>query len=388
MTVTVAGDLLDEFDENFTLNLSNSVNATISDGLGLGTITDNDALPILSVDDVTVTEGDAGTVNAIFTVSLNTVSGRALSVDYATANGSATAPADYASAADRLDFAAGETTKTVAVTVNADLLDEANETFNVNLANATNATIGDGQGIGTITDDDATPSLAIGDVTVTEGDAGTTNANFTVTLSAPSGRTVSAGYATADGTATAPADFVAATGTVSFAAGETTRTITVAVNGDLTDEIDETFSVNLTGPVNATITDAEGIGTITDDDAAAEPVRRRRDGHRGQRQHRQRGLHRQPQLGERQDRDRRPRDGRRHRDGAGRLRGRHRVADLHAGPDDQDGDRGRGRRLARRDRRDLHPQPLGRGQCDDRGRERARHDPRQRRARRRSASTT
>ena len=225
-------------------------------------------------------------------------------------------------------------------------------------------------------------------MTVTEGDAGTTNATFTVTLNAPSGRTVSVGYATADGTATAPADYVAATGTVSFAAGETTRTITVAVNGDLTDEIDETFAVNLTGPVNATIADAEGVGTITDDDAPPSLSVERRDGHRGQRQHRQRDLHRQPRLGERQDGDRRLRDGRRDGDGAGRLRGRNRVADLHAGPDDQDRDRGRRRRLARRDRRDLHPQPLERGQCDDRGRERARHDPGQRRAADRSASTT
>ena len=147
--MTVAGDLLDEFDENFTLNLSNAVNATISDGLGLGTITDNDALPILSVDDVTVTEGDAGTVERDLHGQRSTPSaGAPLSVDYATANGTATAPADYGPPPAGCDFAAGETTQEVTVLVNGDLLDEANETFFVNLANATNATIADGQGVG------------------------------------------------------------------------------------------------------------------------------------------------------------------------------------------------------------------------------------------------
>ena len=113
---------------------------------------------------------------------------------------------------------AGETTKTVTVTVNGDTLDEANESYIVNLSNPSNAAVTDGQGLGTITDDDAMPALVIDDVSVTEGDTGTTNASFTVSLSSPSGQTVTANFATANGTATAPADYAAAAGTVTFTA--------------------------------------------------------------------------------------------------------------------------------------------------------------------------
>ena len=102
-----------------------------------------------------------------------------------------------------------------------DLDDEANETFFVNLSDPTNATIADGQGVGTIIDDDAQPTLSINDVTVTEGNAGIVNANFTVTLARASGQTVSVDYATADGTAIAPATTRRASGTLIFDPGET-----------------------------------------------------------------------------------------------------------------------------------------------------------------------
>jgi hypothetical protein len=138
-------------------------------------------------------------------------------VNFATANNTALAPGDYTATSGTLTFAAGETTKTVTVPVVGDLLDEANEAFFVNLSSATNATIADNQGVGTITDDDAAPSLAINDVTVTEGNAGTTNATFTVTLSAASGQPVTVNFATANNTALAPGDYTAASGTLTFA---------------------------------------------------------------------------------------------------------------------------------------------------------------------------
>ena len=210
VTVQVAGDTLDELDETFTVNLSNAVNAAIADGTGLGTILDDDPLPALSINDVTVTEPDAGTTSATFTVSLNAPSAHVVSVDYGTADGTATAPADYAAGSGSLTFAAGETTKQVTVLVNGDLLDEADETYFVNLTNPTNATIGDGQGLGTITDNDPLPSLSINDVTVVEGNTGTVSATYTVTLSTVSGRSVTVDYATANGTAVAPADYQAA----------------------------------------------------------------------------------------------------------------------------------------------------------------------------------
>ena len=266
VTVDVNGDALDEEDEAYTVELSNATFATIEDGTGLGTITDDDGEPSLSIDDVSVLEGNFGIVSATFDVSLSNASGRTVSVDYATANGTALAPVDYLAASGTLTFAAGQTTKQVTVLVNGDLLDEANETYFLNLTNAANATIADGQGLGTITNDDGAPSLSVNDVTVTEGDSGTTSAIFTVALSEPSGLGVSVDYATANDTAAAPADYTATSGTLNFSPGQTTRQVTVLVQGDLLDEANETFTLNLTNAINATLADNQGVGTINDDD--------------------------------------------------------------------------------------------------------------------------
>src|SRR5205823_13824160 len=108
------------------------------------------------------------------------------------------APSDYTASSGTLTFTPGQTSKAVNVAVKGDLLNEVNETFWVNLSGATNASIADGQGTGTITDDDAQPALSIGDVTVPEGDGGTGPATFTVSLSGASGKTVTVGYATGD----------------------------------------------------------------------------------------------------------------------------------------------------------------------------------------------
>src|SRR5207245_425669 len=113
----------------------------------------------------------------------------------------------------------------------------------------------------------APPTIAINDVTVTEGNSGTTNAIFSVTLSAASSQTITVTYATADGTATtADNDYVAANGTLTFNPGDTSKTITVTVNGDTKFEPDETFTVTLSGATNATIAKAVGTGTIQNDD--------------------------------------------------------------------------------------------------------------------------
>jgi hypothetical protein len=230
--------------------------------------------PTLSINDATVTEGNSGTTNATFTVTLSATSTSAVTVKYDTANGTATAPSDYQAATGTLTFAAGETSKQITVLVNGDTTPESDETFAVNLSNPTNATIGDGQGIGTIKNDDAAaspPGISINDVTVTEGDTGTTDAIFTVTLSAASSSTITVNFATADATATAGSDYQSRSGTLTFASGETSKTITVAVNGDTTVEPDETFSVNLSSPTNATITRGQGTGTIKNDDQPPPP---------------------------------------------------------------------------------------------------------------------
>jgi hypothetical protein len=232
----------------------------------------------LTINDVTLTEGNSGTTNAVFTVSLSSAASTVVSVDYATANGTATAGTDYtAIPPTTLTFNPGETSKTITVPVNGDNQVELNETFFLNLsnlqANGSNVTLADNQGQGTINNDDSA-SIAITDVTITEGNSGTTNAVFTVTLSNPVDTAVTVNYATADGTATtADNDYTAiATTPLIFNAGETSKTITVAVNGDNQVESNETFFVNLsnlqTNGRNVTLADNQGQGTILNDDTS------------------------------------------------------------------------------------------------------------------------
>ena len=237
--------------------------------------------------------------------------------------------------------------------VNGDLLDEINESFSLNLTNPINATLSDAQGLGTITDDDPLPAVAIDDVTVTEQDTGTVTASFNVTLVPASGRTVSVQYATADGTATAPADYSATGGELIFAAGEATKQVTVLVHSDTVDEIDESFTVGLSNAADATIADGLGPGTITDDDPPSLSISdvtvtesRRQLG--------QRGFQRHAQLGQRAARQRRLRDSGRERDRRGRLHLGERHGQLPGRADDTDDHRPGDGRPARRGRRELH----------------------------------
>jgi hypothetical protein len=220
--------------------------------------------PSLRINEVTVTEGNTGTVAANFTVTLSAASTEAITIAYATANGTATAGSDFNSTSGILTFAPGETSKNITVPVIGDRLAEPNETFVVNLNDPTNATIADGQGVGTILDDE--PRVSISDVSKKEGNSGLTAFAFTVTLSAASTETISVAYTTGNGTATAGSDYQAASSTLTFAPGETSKTITVLVNGDRLGEANETFLVNLSGATNATIADSQGAGTIVDDE--------------------------------------------------------------------------------------------------------------------------
>ena len=267
VTVLVNGDLIDEGTETYFLNLTNPGNATIADNQGGGTIIDDDGEPQLSVNDVTVLETNTGSVNATFTVSLTPASGQTVSVGYSTQDGSATSPADYTGTGGSLVFTPGQTTRTFDVQVNGDLLDEIDESFTVHLSSPVNATIADDSGLGTITDNDALPALAIDNVTVpVEGNSGTVNATFTVSLNTASGRAVSVDYATADGSATAPADYGAAAGTLTFAAGETTQDDHDHGQRRPARRDQRAFVVNLSNPFNATFSDSVGVATINDDD--------------------------------------------------------------------------------------------------------------------------
>ena len=223
-------------------------------------------VPALSIGNVTVDEGDSGTVNATFSVSLSVAGSKTVVVPFYTAPRDTQKDVDYQTRVGVLTFAPGVTAQTITVPVNGDVLDEFDEQFEVRLAYPLNATINVGRGLGTITDNDPPPTVSINDVTVTEGDTGTTSAAFTVSLSAPSGKPISVSVATAAGSAQAGVDYQTLAQTVNFAAGQTSLNATVAVIADGLKEQDETFLVNLSNPVNVTLADAQGVGTIVNDD--------------------------------------------------------------------------------------------------------------------------
>lgn len=227
------------------------------------------AMPSLSIADVSLKEGNSGTRLMTFTVTLSAAAAGPVTVAYSTADGTATSGSDYVAASGSLTFAAGETSKTIQVKVKGDKAAEGNETFTVRLANAAGATIADGSATGTVTNDDAAaklPALSVGDVAMREGDSGTAELMFVVTLDKAATSPVTVNYATANGTATAGSDYAALAGTLTFAAGETSKMVHVVVNGDTAVEAAETFSLTLSGASGATIADATAVGQINDDD--------------------------------------------------------------------------------------------------------------------------
>ena len=274
VTVTTRQDTTDEADETLTLTLSSPSNASLpADPTATGTITDNDSPPALSVADRSVTEGD----DLVFAVTLTALSGKEVTVDYATSDGTATtatsAPggADYSSRSGTLTFAPGTRTMRVTVPTADDGTDEDDETLTLTLSNAANAALpADPTATGTIADNDNAPSLIVDEGSADEGDA----IGFAVRLSAQSGKTVTVDYATSDGSATtsatAPggADYTATSGTLSFAPGDTSMTVTVPTGDDTTDEDDETLTLTLSGAANAGIGTATATGTIDNDDTA------------------------------------------------------------------------------------------------------------------------
>ena len=266
VTVPILGDTADEPDETFFLNLSSPLNATLARGQATATIQNDESR--LSIDDVTLVEGNSGQRIAVFTVSLSAASSHAIGVNYATADGTATAPSDYVAASGALVFAPGQTSQTIAIAVKGDVQNEADEAFAVVLSGATNALLEDAQGRATIANDDPLPALSITDPSVTEGDSGTKNLNFTVSLAPASGRPVTVDYATLAGTATPGSDYQPASGTLTFNPGQTSKTIGIVLFGDQAHEPDETVLLALANPGAAVLLKSDGVGTILNDDVA------------------------------------------------------------------------------------------------------------------------
>jgi hypothetical protein len=274
ISVPINGDTTFEQNETFTVTLSSpSSNATIATATATGTITNDDNNAQLAINDVTMVEGSSTTpTNMVFTVTLaNPPATGDVTVQFATnlgAGNNATAGTDYTTTTGTLTFLQGTTSRTISVPIIGDTIAEPTETFTVTLSNSVNASISDATGTGTITNDDgAVPSLAIANVSMAEGNSGTTNMVFTVTLSnPPTSGNVTVNYGTANGTATSASDYTTTTGTLTFAPGTTTQQIMVPITGDTLVEQDETFTVTLTGAINATISGATATGTITNDD--------------------------------------------------------------------------------------------------------------------------
>ena len=270
LTIQVVGDRMNEATERFLVKISNPSNAVVPDAIKTVTIFDDDAVPAVSINDVSMVEGSQGNaVNANFTIRLSAASGKTVKVAYGTQSGTATESSDYRRIGGTVVFASGETTKTISIPIISDTIDEEDETFALNIVGASNATIADKTGLATIRDDDATPSLSISSVSMNEGNAGSKTANFVVRLSAPTGRTVTTRFATGNRSARAGSDYVAQEGTLTFEPGQTFKTISIAITGDTLLEADEVFRVILSRNVGAGLRESEGIGTIINDDRAA-----------------------------------------------------------------------------------------------------------------------
>ena len=271
VTIATTNDDLDEDAETFTVTLRAPDNATLAADktTATGTINDdNDAAPQVGITGPpAVTEG----AGAEFVVSLNAASGKTVTVTYATGDDTAKAGADYTEVpGTELTFTAGQTEQTITIATLDDQLDEEAETFSVTLSGPDNATLAADKttATGTINDDnDAAPQVGItGPPAVTEG----TGAEFVVSLNAASGKTVTVTYATGDAadTAEADADYTEELGTeLTFTAGQTEQTITIATKDDTLNEAEETFTVTLSSPSNASLDHDDASGTITDNDA-------------------------------------------------------------------------------------------------------------------------
>ena len=236
-------------------------------------------LPSLAANaDVSVAEGDTTDTNVNLTVTLTAPSTTTIRVKYYTAPltgiSSLTAPefsnargrADYRPISGELRFSPGETSKTLPIAVRGDMVDEFDEKFSLFLANATNARISDNQTVITILDNDLPPSIIVGNGSGVEGNTGNLAINIPLTLSTLSEKPIAVQFVTGGGTAVPNLDYVRAQGTASIPAGQTSGSITVNTIGDLTVEPDETFFVEISDPVNVTIANARGTGTIINDD--------------------------------------------------------------------------------------------------------------------------
>ncbi len=242
--------------------------------------------PTISITDVTVTEGNTDTLAATFTVSLSAAYSETVTIDFATASGTAVAGSDFVAVEGTLTFTPGQISQPITVQVGGDLVAEYNEAFYVRLTSPTNAFVADAQGVGNILDNEPRVSIDYGPVYVTEGNTGTTDAKFTIRLAAPYELPVSVNLSVVTGDtdyyigdwyygytsyppATLNTDFEGGSQTITFNPGELTQEITVPVIGDRDGEPDEYFLVNLDSTDYGLIVSPQAVGIIDDDEPRA-----------------------------------------------------------------------------------------------------------------------
>lgn len=269
--VEVAGDPTPEANESFEVRLSNVTGAVLPRDRAYGRILNDDYR--LSVADATFVEGNGGWTSMTVPIRLSSPATEAVRFNISLADGLATEGADF----DRREHCgpcnlpAGETEFDYTVWINGDQIDETDEHFTVSLTDIDGAQIGRADGTVFIDDDDGAvdvPLLAVGDLFVDEGNAGTTPANIVVSLSAPAPvGGVRFDLATSDGTAVAGSDYLARTlAAQTIPAGQRSTIVTVQVNGDTTREPDETFNVTVSNVSGAALADGEAVVTVRTDE--------------------------------------------------------------------------------------------------------------------------
>jgi len=223
--------------------------------------------PQLILKDATVKEGNSGTSFAVFPIQLSKGFNKPITLKYSTINGTATSPTDFVGALNKtLVIPANQINPSLSIPIKGDLNIEGDETFTVRILSATNATLNDSVGIGKIVNDDTVSVSLDKNLTLSEGNFGTKTANFILRLSKPSAIPVRVAFNTLNGTATNGTDFFGVNQVINFVPNQTTATVKVPIRGDKTFEPNESFSVRITNPVNATIGKNLVTATITNDD--------------------------------------------------------------------------------------------------------------------------
>ena len=279
INVTINGDTTVEANETLLVTLLGaSANSTIGTATATGTITNDDVappptgLPSISIASVSKAEGNLGTSNIVFTVTLSQPSATPVTVNFATSDLTALADSDYISKSGSVTIPAGSTTGTFFVSIYGDTTLENDDIFKVTLSGASaNSVIGTGVASGTIANDDASPVssrplLSLGNAIIAEGNSGTSNMVFTVSMNKTSTTAVKVDYYSSAMTATAGEDYTAVYTTLTIPAGAMSATFNVVVSGDTKFETDENFGMYLLNARNASIAIDRSVGVILNDD--------------------------------------------------------------------------------------------------------------------------